>query len=281
VDFVGWGGTSSLVVDPTDYPRISYHSYRSFDSRNLVYAYMDATGWHTETVDSQAGRAPSMKLDENDYPHVSYVGNDELRYAYQDATGWHTETVADMSFEGIDRTSLSLDDQDFPHVAYYGYGSLQYAYKNASGWHFETVDTGDRVGWYASLALDSRGYPHISYFDETDDVVRYAYKDASGWHSQILDDAFGSTFLALDKDDHPHIAYSDTDTLKYIHQAGTDWHIETVDVGRGTGDTPSIALDSVGNPYISYHDFGRGDLMLAYRFVAEQTIYLPLCIKHQ
>jgi len=52
--------------------------------------------WHYETVDDSydVGYSAYLALDENGYPHISYLGEARLydyflKYAYQDANGWH------------------------------------------------------------------------------------------------------------------------------------------------------------------------------------------------
>ncbi len=198
------GRFTSLALDESGYPHISYLDTSYED---LKYAYQDASGWHTETVDwrEDVGGHTSLALDADGYPHISYRGGG-LKYAYQDASGWHIETVD----SGGSCTSLALDGDGYPHISYRG-GGLKYAYQDASGWHIETVDS--EGGSYTSLTLDGNGYPHISYYDGTNGDLKYAYQDASGWHIQTVDTGLGSdggyTSLALDVGDYPHISYQD------------------------------------------------------------------------
>jgi len=83
---VGW--YTSLALDTSGYPHISY-SYDDGTGLNsdLKYAYRDASGWRTQTVDSTEGRAgegTSLALDGSGYPHIGYrdVTNQDLKYAY-------------------------------------------------------------------------------------------------------------------------------------------------------------------------------------------------------
>jgi len=83
------GRDTSLACDSSGYPHISYYDRTHGD---LKYAYMDAGGWHTETVDStgDVGKWSSLALDCRGYPHISYydLSNTALKYVYMDGSGW-------------------------------------------------------------------------------------------------------------------------------------------------------------------------------------------------
>ena len=120
------GEYASLALDGDGYPHISYHDRTNGD---LKYAYLDASGWHTLTVDSQGVIGytyyNSLALDEAGYPHISYcfiqnvnyTYDSDLKYAFQDAIGWHTQTVDWVGFVGIN-SSLAVDRDGYPHISY-------------------------------------------------------------------------------------------------------------------------------------------------------------------
>ena len=58
--------------------------------------------------------------------------------------------------------------------------------------------------------------------------------------------------IAMDSDDHPHIAYYDRhwENLKYAQWTGTSWSIETVHASAYVDDYSSLALDSLDNAHI-------------------------------
>jgi hypothetical protein len=100
------------------------------------------------------------------------------------------------------------------------------------------------------------------------------YTIKSGWQTEIVGSigmiGFG-TSLALDTYNGSHIAYCDcssdfsTANLKYAHWTGSSWAITTVDnTADFTGAWTSLALDSMNNPHIAYHDATNSDLKYVY-----------------
>lgn len=298
------GDVTSLALDGNNYPHIGYSWVAIGGRGGPLYAYLDATGWYTETtVDIDEWdwlRHVSLAL-EPTAPYTTHIvyqtndyspsGDEEVFHAYRDVTGWHTEAV-DVELGGLSggRPSLALESAApyTPHVSYYDDANkvLKHAYKDGAGWHSRTVDSG---GETSSIALDENGYPHISY--EASEGVRYAYQDATGWYTETADDGGGiydvglTTSLALDGSGYPHISYSDyTDVnnwlLKYAHKDATGWHISTVAGGPGEagliGQYKSIAVDKGDHAHISYS--AVGDLWYAYQ-AARQFIYLPLVMR--
>jgi hypothetical protein len=179
--------------------------------------------WAIETVDStgNTGFYPSIALDKYGRPCISYHDKSlgDLKYAAWDGTTWNIQTVDSAGWGGKDN-SLQLDGDGNPHISYLEdlNGNLKYAAYNSStsAWTIQTVDSVGELGGYTSLQLDSSGYPHISY--------------NSG-------DIWGQV-------------------LKYAVYNGSAWSIQTVDSIGSSGATDmiysSLALDSAGNPRISY-----------------------------
>jgi len=97
-----------------------------------------------------------------------------------------------------------------------------------SYWAIQVVDTAGDVGMDSSLALDGAGNPRISYFDFTNGDLKYAeYLTSPNWTPS--------------------------------------WRIQTVDWAGSVGWNPSLALDSAGNPHISYYDWTNNLLKYAVR----------------
>ena len=209
-----WIGGISLALDETDAVHLVYSRARSgTNTWSLVYASLEATGWHTETVKTASGVIDylSLALDADEEPHIAFSASSgsRLEYAYQDAAGWHTETV-DGNNQWMFDTSLRLDRSGQPHIGY-TYGNpvshvLKYAYRDAAGWHVEEIHSTDDIGGFVSLALDSTDTPHLGFYNHTIPSLDYAYRTASGWSMETVDRSgyVGSYLsLALDGNDYP------------------------------------------------------------------------------
>ncbi len=63
----------SLALEPTT-PYTPHISYYDISNKDLKYAYLAASGWVSETVDSgNAGQYTSLALDSNGDQHISYL----------------------------------------------------------------------------------------------------------------------------------------------------------------------------------------------------------------
>ena len=111
------GEGSAIALSKQGYPHISFIDS---DQNDLVYAYLNASGWHFQFVDQSADPSggTSITLDKDGFPHISYTSADGylLKYAYKDTLGWHIRTVG--SEMGNDMT-LRLDQNGLPHIGYF------------------------------------------------------------------------------------------------------------------------------------------------------------------
>lgn len=266
IDYLDGTGTfSSIALDSTGNPHVSY-----LDETNdrLKYAHYVGSDWVQTTVDpsTYASGNTSIALDDSNRPRIAYQSVSNVMYAAWNGTTWDITTVAAGS-----KPSLALGAADNPTIAYYSSAGLNFAHLQGTTWLTETVDAGES-GLYTSLALDDSGYAHISYGFGP---LKYAYQTAGGWVIQTVDSSLDAGFyhsLALNQNGDPQISYSsyqstvapcDIYHLEYARWSDDAWILETVDSDGGVGQYNALALDSAGNPHISYYDCVNGNLKYA------------------
>jgi len=290
VDVHGSGRYTSLKIDQKGNVHVAY--VPEIGGHPLRYAFWDQSikKWFTMQVTSIASFC-TLALDSKQYPHISYADHGsglgcKLRHAYWDGTSWKIVPI-DVQAGAVVAyyTSIALDAKDNPFFSFYDYADptntfrlrLRAVFWMGSFWEALTADPQGGSGKFNSIAVDSKGHPQIAYANvkyETSSL-RYASWDGKAWKTEILDGISGplpvySVSMVLDKNDNPHIAYTDVQRrlLKYATRSGNGpWKIQALDtvLGPAYPDRNGIALDSEGNPYISYYGERMGVLKVAYR----------------
>jgi len=187
------GMATSLALDATGYPHISYNDWTN---RDLKYASYNGTAWNIQTVDDSAdevGRYTSLALDGNGYPHISYYKDNDpgqryLKYASYDGTAWNIQRVT--FDDGGSNLSLALDSCGYPHISYLGGNTyLQYAsFIPAPGLAVSkggssVSKVGDNITyWVAITNTGDVPLQKVSVSDNRSGVVT----DISGWFSATL-----------------------------------------------------------------------------------------------
>jgi len=239
----------SLDFDHSDIPHLAY----AWLGGTIKYAYRSGGDWVISTV--ATGDYPSLALDANDQPRISYYDREDgdLKYASWTGTAWSVETVDSTGDVGV-YTSLALDSSDRPHISYADRdgGSLKYATFDGSDWAIEVIDGGMSSHYeHSSIALDSSDVPHIAYYGHGN--LKYASRSGGSWSTETVDSA-GTTgsfcSLMFDNENKPHISYwSFTDgKVRYATRPGVTWQITDVD----DGSYSFLALDQGDHPHIIY-----------------------------
>jgi hypothetical protein len=285
VDLAGGGKFPSLRIDSHGNAHVSH--YDEVDNR-LKYSFWDqhVKKWFTTAIDATRGFC-SLALDAQERPHISYLaygGDAQLKHAAWDGAAWKTEFIhiraRDISFY----TSLTFDEKWNPSISYYEYWGTTEDYTlhlrnvmwTGEYWAVRTVDTTPGSGKFNAIARDSAGHPHIAYINVKyeNSSARYARWNGQGWDISVLEGrdgplSGGSAAIVLDKNDTPHLTYSDLahGIVKYAVRRNGKWDLQVVDrlAAAGYPDRNGIALDDQGRVYISYYDAGRGVLKLAHK----------------
>lgn len=133
----------------------------------------------------------------------------------------------------------------------------------ATTWQIETLETGLYL-YDPSVAVDSGGTPHVSY-KNGDRRLAYATRTGAGaWNIEIVSGVSninGATSMAMDADDHPHIASSWATDWYYSTHDGNGWSTTMVWDGGWNGSNcgTSLKLDNMGNPYVSFDAWTPSD----------------------
>lgn len=279
VDREGWVGLrSSIALDGSDYPHISYYGLTDYD---LKYARWTGAEWDIQVVDGhdRVGTHTSLALDRSGNPHISYstLTGADLRYARWTGAGWQIKTVDTEEEAGLSN-ELALDGDDYPHIVHYDYPTCRLKYTHWTGdrWSINVVDPDACPLGRLGLALDSLDVPHVSYFDSDNHALKLARRTAGGWDIQTVESGWQVSFdtsVALDSADRPHISYMGNDgsglALKHAYWTGTQWDTQVVDDSDDVGQDSALALDAWDHPHISYRDEGNQDLKYA-RWTGEE-----------
>ncbi len=168
---------TDIALDSKDKPHVVW-----FDSsdNDLKYAVRNGGSWEISTVDDQGdvGRYPSLAIDGNDLPSVSYfekTGDSTgfIKLARWDGSSWTTQRIDELNdvfidFFGARKTSsLVLDPDGNPIVAYSDEAQVKLAQWDGTQWSLETVMTAGELplGQQVSLAIDDQQVLHLVFAD--------------------------------------------------------------------------------------------------------------------
>jgi hypothetical protein len=244
-------------------------------SNNASAGHWSEETWVDRVLDTYSSL--SIAIDSNNQPHIVYYDddvNEELNYAIWTGESWEIEFV--VNWDVIGKIALTMDSLDQPHMAFFTEGigwdrNLKYSYLEGGNWNHTSVSN-DQKG-SCSISIDSNDYPHITYFNHELSALEYVKYNGTDWEYETVDSwprngsyyYSGSSSIAIDSNDYPHIGYYEVynGDLKYARWNGTDWNIETVDSAENTGEGVSLDLDSNERPHMAYYDDTNEDLKYA------------------
>ncbi len=280
-----------FVLDSKGYPHVvweydQYIYYLKWDGENWVCddgSIFKSDEWrrwenpaNVSRQISQRNEKPSIRLDNSDNPHVV----------------WHT--------------LLRNDDENYWfNIVYIKWDGKNWVCADGSKYNGEddkssnpaNISRNHKSAGNVKLELDSKGYPHLAWevghigpYSSTDTDVYYVR-----WNGETWVCADGSIYnpddmtilnpanltknelksfdisLVLDKDDNPHISWTDQNTenrldILYVTHNGTDWvtadgsifnpHMLNANVSNSPSisEESSLVISSRGDPHIAFYD---------------------------
>jgi hypothetical protein len=274
LELARWNGTQWDYDRIDQYSQISHHTqdmalgtdgqphvtYVDAGKQSVNYAYRKDGSWFTDTVyvyERYFENSPSIAVDGQNRPHISFTEDMTLYYAYKDEGNWIT-----MPVDGGSRwNKIDVNSHDIPHIAYHdGQGHLAYARLGETGWIKDMETAG---GWNLDFTFDNEDDPHIVHYnpDSPDPSPRtHLYLDDGDWISETIttESCIGGLSLAIDSSGSAHVGlicrlagdfYPDP---FYAQKTDTGWLVEQIDdLGSGPYNI-AISVDAEDNPHLSY-----------------------------
>jgi hypothetical protein len=245
-----------MAIDNNDLP----HVFGRVDAAgNIDHFFQTPGGGWSKQNTGLNGWVDSASIDSTGRVHIAYrVGSwpaYDVHHAVYDSVSWTQSFV--MSGVAVRNVGLALDTEDSPHLVFGNGDNFIYAVPDNSAWRTEIVDSipEQNVGLNVGIALDSNNQAHFCYEPGNLEPPKYATGQSGNWHIQDLPVAeglySGSSVLALDDYDQPHIAYA-SGSGSTDHRA-THWttdgllseYEEIVDSHAGASGS-DIVIDSDG-----------------------------------
>ena len=229
------------------------------------------------------GRYPALTEDDDGNWIISYNDNGGLAYAKYNGTSWTTTEACPAAECDVIGPSVAVGPDGRVHISSYDVTNEAVAHTrllvNKSS---SLVDTGDNPQ-YMGMGVDTEGNRHVAYYDSSSRDMMYVVFNGTNWSTPEVIDQYSNNNkrlgeswndLELDASNHPHVSYMyhnynpnpDPVELKYAWHNGTDWITTTLQTITGNSPTKhsSLALDSSGNPHISYYDSTNDTLRYTY-----------------
>ncbi len=182
----------------------------------LCYASRTENAWNIETADNSTTdifKGASLAFDSTNSPFIVYnsssaiIGSRYTRLAYIIDSQWKFQVLS-LSTPAYSIGNLAVDAKDFRHLVFAESNRVSYASFYRSYYDSQIVSNDITTDSIGGLCFDLQDNPHFCYTKQNHELVYAAYSNGS-WNVETVDSgsAFGRSYLALDVDGNPHIAF--------------------------------------------------------------------------
>ncbi|TFG96504.1 MAG: hypothetical protein E4H13_12060 [Calditrichales bacterium] len=266
------GGISSLALDATGNPHITYYDY---GNAQFKYATKSGNGWNLLTIPLpndplMSYASPFIPWEEsnividqqNGTVHVSLqmLGGLSVYVLGYWRAGMPEAVIVDNNGGNTGyNNAIALDSNGAPCISYEarGTGELRYTHWNGLSFDTETVASMPNIYWMerlTSIGVDNANVPHIAFYGQGG--YKYAHKNGASWIIKDISFQSGYPAVSLDLDGSgaPHIGLVTIDSgnsyrLKYARLNGDTWVFENI---SDNIDNASIKRDQSGKIHLLY-----------------------------
>jgi len=138
--------------------------------------------------------------------------------------------------------------------------TLSYAYRDDGGWHTEAIAS--RSGEFNKIFLDNDGAPHVVFWSSSGSKVKHAVrKDAEWTVGDVAEGIYCDGAVGPDGKIYASFASKDNEKLNCaVSSTGESWDIEEIKAAQGKPAGTQIALNGVGDVFVSYYSIEKFDL---------------------
>ena len=279
-----WSWTYEMIDLPATFPSLAVdvnsnlHISYADNSGALKYGFRPAgsTRWFNMVLDKQLGTFTTrLTLDPQNNPYICYTPG-IIKYARWNGQQWQIQQIAKETGQSGYTCSIAIAKDGTPHLTWYqltnqagSYLHIRYAVLKEKAWLIRTLDFDRETGKWNSMVMDDHDDPVLIYSAWVEGELRFAHWNGKQWDFTTVDSPTRShgeetlgpgNSLILGPDGKAHISFYSKKALKYAHEVGDGWKIETVDqvawLGGWAEFRSSIVLDKQGLPHICYEDNG-------------------------
>ena len=157
--------------------------YASVATGYLRYAKWDGSNWLFQNIEYLGNTPywyyvfPSIVIDANGNPHLSYwnSGEKKIKYAKWDGTNWNIQIVGSGD---TGRNSMAMNSKGDINIAYSD-NSIKFASLSPSEntWKTEIIDNIGTYSYTIRMAIDKNDLPHVIYDLPIQSISKYAKKN--------------------------------------------------------------------------------------------------------